>query len=431
MRIADSSHNGKEKVSSMIVKRHKRAVLALAVAGAFAVAALAAPWGASGATKTPIPIGQVYTAGSPILNELGPLGALRAGVRAINSSGGINGHPLVIDSCNDQGDPNESASCAREMVSDHVVATFGDISAGNADAIATIVNAAKIPQINISAASNLQYTCATCFPIGTGSIGYPAGVMAAIKKAGGTSVYIVGVSLTGLTQVTQVYGPKAAQAAGLTVSGTELEPPGLPDWSPIAAQIQASGAQYVFTFLLGPDGISLVKALQAIGFKGKIAVISSYNAAELSELGTASNGQVISWSPNPPLTAAHTLPGVGKFIEQLAKDEAAGDSDAAQANIDLISGPNWAALYAFAGLAKKLKTVTAATVLAALKAQKKPLNMQDFVGGGWTPGAASGAPFPLGKAGPLTGYNLVLKNNTWVLNGGSQSIKSVLAVMLG
>ena len=64
---------------------------------------------------------------------------MRAAARAINAAGGVNGHPLVVDSCNDQGDPNLSATCARKMVSDHVVATFGDISAGNADAMATIL----------------------------------------------------------------------------------------------------------------------------------------------------------------------------------------------------------------------------------------------------------------------------------------------------
>jgi ABC-type branched-subunit amino acid transport system substrate-binding protein len=411
-------------------QKHKRAALAVAVACLFGVLALVAPWGASG-SPSPIPIGQLYTAGSPFLNELGPLAAVRAAARAINAAGGVNGHPLVVDSCNDQGDPNLSATCARKMVSDHVVATFGDISAGNADAMATILAAAKIPQINISAASNTQFTCATCFPIGTGSIGYPAGVMNAIKARHGKSVYIVGVALTGLTQITSTYAVKAAQAAGLSIAGTQLEPPALPDWSPVAAQIAASGAPYVWTFLLGSDGISLIKSLEAIGYKGKITVISAYTAFELQELGSAANGQVLSWSANPPLSAAHQLPGVGKFVEQLAKEQASGDSDAQQANIDLISGPNWAAVWAFAGVAKKLKSVTAATVLAALKVQKAPLNMQDFVAGGWTPGAPSGAPFPLQKAGPLTGYPLVLQNDAWSLSGPAQNIKSVLTAMLG
>jgi hypothetical protein len=43
----------------------------------------------------------------------------------INDKGGINGHPLQVITCDDRGDPNEGANCARTAVDDKVVAVVG------------------------------------------------------------------------------------------------------------------------------------------------------------------------------------------------------------------------------------------------------------------------------------------------------------------
>src|SRR4051794_35363601 len=49
----------------------------------------------------------------------------RAAIRALNARGGLAGHSVELDYCNDKGDPNLSAACARKMVSDGVIAMAG------------------------------------------------------------------------------------------------------------------------------------------------------------------------------------------------------------------------------------------------------------------------------------------------------------------
>lgn len=408
-----------------------RKALGVAAALAVAVMVIATPLGANAASKSTILIGTIFTAGTPNLNEVGPDASLLAGIRAINKRGGVNGHPLKLVSCNDQGDPNLSESCARKMVHDHVVATIGDVSAGNADAIVSILNAAHIPQIG-EESDNAEYTCGTCFPLGPGTYGYIGGVLDYFRQAHLTKVYLVGANLTGLTQDTSPDAVKAAHSLGLQVMGTSLQPPNVADWSPIAAQIASSGAQAVWTFLVGADGVNLVKALQNVGFKGKIGVDAEYTPAELHELGLQSNGQVVSFSPTAPLTASSQIPAVARFQKQLQAEHAAGNADAAPGNLDLVSVADWSVLYAFADIVKRLKTVTTATTLKALEGQKTPVSLQEIFPGKWTPGKRSGVPYPLEKSGPFVGYPLVLKNNAWYLTGTKpETLTATLKAILG
>ncbi len=48
--------------------------------------------------------------------------AIRAAIKAVDDAGGINGRKVTVVSCNDQADPNQAATCARQAVSDKVAA---------------------------------------------------------------------------------------------------------------------------------------------------------------------------------------------------------------------------------------------------------------------------------------------------------------------
>ena len=57
--------------------------------------------------------------------------------------------------------------------------------------------------------------------------------------------------------------------------------------------------------------------------------------------------------------------------------------------------------------------------------------MQGFTSGGWAPGASTGVPSPLAKAGPTTGYVLNLTQNAWSLvSKKSFNIAGLLKQML-
>ena len=54
--------------------------------------------------------------------------AVRAGVRGINARGGIGGRQVVQDVCNGNANPNTTAACARQLVSDGVTTTVFTLS---------------------------------------------------------------------------------------------------------------------------------------------------------------------------------------------------------------------------------------------------------------------------------------------------------------
>jgi len=66
----------------------------------------------------------------------------------INAKGGIKGHPLEVITCDDRGDPNEAANCARTAVAEGVTAVVGPFSWDAGRAIG-ILEEAKIPWFGV------------------------------------------------------------------------------------------------------------------------------------------------------------------------------------------------------------------------------------------------------------------------------------------
>jgi ABC-type branched-subunit amino acid transport system substrate-binding protein len=65
----------------------------------------------------------------------------------INSHGGIDGHPLQIDTCNEMDLPTAAVTCARQAVQDHVVASVGDYTL-NGTVYVPPLTAANIPYVS-------------------------------------------------------------------------------------------------------------------------------------------------------------------------------------------------------------------------------------------------------------------------------------------
>ena len=59
-------------------------------------------------------------------------------------AGGIKGHPLDLEYCNEGNDPNKATACARQFVSDHIVSLVGSIETSANDQVTSILAAASI-----------------------------------------------------------------------------------------------------------------------------------------------------------------------------------------------------------------------------------------------------------------------------------------------
>jgi ABC-type branched-subunit amino acid transport system substrate-binding protein len=85
-----------------------------------------------------------------------------------NSHGGINGRPIQVTTCDEQGDPNKLANCGRQAVADKDVAVIGSFTL-NADAIMPILTAANISWFGICCAvAASELTSSNVQQIGSG-----------------------------------------------------------------------------------------------------------------------------------------------------------------------------------------------------------------------------------------------------------------------
>src|ERR1700761_3600548 len=76
----------------------------------------------------------------------------------INAHGGINGHPVNVTTCDEQGDPTRTASCGRTAIQDHDVAVIGSFTF-NGNAIIPELAAAHISWFGICcAAASIEFT---------------------------------------------------------------------------------------------------------------------------------------------------------------------------------------------------------------------------------------------------------------------------------
>ncbi len=127
----------------------------------------------STATGTPITVLTITPSGTSGADFPDIPTVLAAFAKATNAAGGIAGHPLRVESCNDKNDPNTAGTCARQAVNDKAVAVLGSFSQF-ADSILPILGAAKIPYLAANAISGSEYSDTNSYPLVPGPIGFAA-----------------------------------------------------------------------------------------------------------------------------------------------------------------------------------------------------------------------------------------------------------------
>ena len=138
--------------------------------------------GASAATGTPIALSAFGVLQSAALSFPELKAGAEAAIKSVNASGGVKGHPLTLDFCNDKGDPTQSAQCARQIVASQAVANVASLTFGAAQAV-PILQAASIADIAPEAIAPIEYTNPDVFLIDPGAFGvYYAQPPLAVKE---------------------------------------------------------------------------------------------------------------------------------------------------------------------------------------------------------------------------------------------------------
>ena len=259
--------------------------------------------GASGETSTTAPTPQgapiklgviVTTSGAGNHFPEIPVGA-RAAANAINAAGGVKdpaggpNHPIEIDVCDDAFDPSHSASCARQMVSDKVLALVGNVSA-NGDVYAPIVYAAGIPLVGIQPNSGSESLNELSYPISGGSVVMLLSNVAFLAKQGVTKLTVEHVQNAAADFLVSTLKKKAA-SLGMTVVNDVPAPPDAPDLTPYAARLTAAGSQGA---VLVEASDRIARFITALGQAGvsleKFKIVGQLNPSALATLGATADG---------------------------------------------------------------------------------------------------------------------------------------------
>jgi branched-chain amino acid transport system substrate-binding protein len=284
--------------------------------------------GGEEASGEPIPILGLGTfEGTVAYPEAPP--AFEAEVQKINEGGGIEGRPLELTVCNDQGNPQVASHCAQEAVEKHAVAVMGSYSV-QAAAFLPILESAHFASVGADASQTIEETSPNSFPLENqyqlyGSLGYAAG-MKGCKKA---------------ALITENYGAATKAEDEVSDKAFEASPTGeevvkrvevgsnTTDYSPPVATMLSAGAECIIAPLPPEELPKLISSVeQSSDPEATVAVTAnSVPAEELEALGKQAEGMLVGSAGYVP-GAADSPKSVTETIEQIKAFESSAEINA-------------------------------------------------------------------------------------------------------
>jgi ABC-type branched-subunit amino acid transport system substrate-binding protein len=326
----------------------------------------------SGATH--VKIGVVAPgAGAPGMQTPDANSAAQVAVFALNKRGGLEGHPVDVVYCDDQGDPNQTATCGRQMVSDKVIAVVGG-QLLNGNVLTPILAKAGIAQVGLSPVQGVEFTSPDVYPLGCGGLCSAQVLTAwAIKKRAVTAL----VSADNQAAVPLRKGlQQVAEQAGGHFQNTVLVPATQADFAPIVAAAERGGVKDVVLELGSQQTAQFISAANSAGGSLAYLVTKTYKgAAAVASLGGAGAlDSVVSATPFPPLNSSNAE--MVRFRTELADAATGGISGASVDNMQVTGFPTWLAVQALEKLVARDKPaqVTAQAITNSLTATKAPID---------------------------------------------------------
>ena len=167
-----------------------------------------------------VKLGLILGVGTVNLAQPDQLSAAKAAVAGINARGGLDGKTVTLDFCNDKGDPNEGAKCARKMISDKVVAVVGGQNL-TGSAVDPILDAAGIAQFGLGPITGPDFTSKNVYILtSTGLFNQRTALAYALNLGPVTLASVDSAAAAGQIQVLQ----SLAQQMGKTLPVVKVSP---------------------------------------------------------------------------------------------------------------------------------------------------------------------------------------------------------------
>ncbi|HEV7680354.1 MAG TPA: ABC transporter substrate-binding protein [Candidatus Dormibacteraeota bacterium] len=315
---------------------------------------------ASAAAGPPITIMTITAAHTTTVNLVQIWTGAQAAAARINSTGGINGSQLTVITCNDQGTPDGGAACAQQAVDQKAAAVVGSYSRASGSRIIPILEQAGIADIANQVVTPQDSTSKVAFPINGSAPALYAGDALMLIQQGAKHINVVRDDVSSEANLGN-YVQTAVQSKGLSMSGSPvIIPNGTTDFAPIVAAAQANGTDGIVLLTPRTQATTFLKAAQQSGVdvKSALRIAANPNVIDTKTLGAAADGILV----DDHFPGEHSG---NATIDQAYTDIRAQPQD----NIaDTTSLNSYFGVMVFAQVAKKLQTVSAATVLAGLSA---------------------------------------------------------------
>jgi ABC-type branched-subunit amino acid transport system substrate-binding protein len=219
-----------------------------------------------------------------------------AAAKEINDAGGINGHKVEVEVCNDQFDPNAAAACAQKAVQEKVSAVVtGYTSYGSK--ILPLLESAKIPFLGLQASHPEDINNPMTYAFASGSSGVFSALAIQYYKNGCTKA---AVTLTDNSEsaASGETAKKTFEHAGGEVVYTGTIPHNTADMSPAVTAIVKSGAECVISVIPPTSTLAFIPAMRSAAPDIQLNCFG-LPAAVLSKLKGAANNCVNSEATYP------------------------------------------------------------------------------------------------------------------------------------
>jgi len=225
-------------------------------------------------TGTPLKVGYLTDGKTASIDNSTEVPAAQAAVKYINGYlGGVNGHPLSLDVCDDQQTPSGATDCGNQFVTNKDAAVLYNVS-GQGGSLFKVVSAAGVPLFAYASIdqSTLQGKATSTFVVTNGLASAFAGPAAVAQSAGVKRAAEIVTDVPAAANPAKALDAIIYKNASIGIDVITI-PVGEADLTPqITAEMAKSPGQF---HVLGDVGLctAALKAIKASGFSGSIVLI--------------------------------------------------------------------------------------------------------------------------------------------------------------
>jgi branched-chain amino acid transport system substrate-binding protein len=190
------------------------------------------------------------------------------GIDQVNADGGVNGHPIDLVTCNTDGTPAASVTCANQFVSDEVVAVVQGIDLSS-DTALEILAGAGIPFVGHTPFGSAQADSPDAWFFGAAPGAFYSVPLKTLKEEyGATTVAFLNPDSPVGRAVADISLVPAAEALGIDLSLNFYSTPA--NYNAAFASAVAGNPDAVFIIGPEPDCTAFIQAGRTLGYQGKI-----------------------------------------------------------------------------------------------------------------------------------------------------------------